>query len=266
LVQKTTQLIVNPWFEGQVLDDQIRAAAIIMASGRDPDPLVEATKMIAQNYCRESISAAAVLASATDFSAPMAQEPSAEGYNPEPQKYVAIERFQNIYQQIHMDYGDAVSDSMSAALMAATGTPIPEILDRFGRAFQILDKFNGGSMGVPSAMVSILPSEVDETMDNVRLASASVMRNKLSLGGAENLSLGIKMLVHSAAIAAGRDEKGLKVAASISAPSVLALTGIGVATAFALGASLLAFHEFSLHKIAVRDWSFHPVHSHYVYG
>ena len=266
LIQKARNLIVNSWSDGPVDEDQIRAAAILLASGKDTDALVATTQMVRANYCQSSWSASAVLASAADSLPQVTTLAAQGGYNPVAPRDMTIDRHLEIYRNIHQDYGDVVGDTMSAALMASSGLPIPDVVDRFGRASQILDKFNGGSMRVPSAMIAILPNEVDEAMDNVRLASAAIMRNKLSLGGAENLSLGIKMLVHSAAMAAGGGGVSGTAASSVSAPLVLALTGITIATAFAIGASLLAFHEFSLHKIAVQDYVWHPVHTHYVYG
>jgi len=270
LIQSARNLISVSWSENPVEEDQIRAAAILLASGKDLNTIVVATQGIHANYTPNSWSGAAVLASAEgqgQSMAPPTPDGFAEGnYNPEAQSEVVIQRHAEIFRAIHTDYGDDVGDTMSAALMAASGLPIPVAVDRFGRAYQILEKFNGGSMRVPSAMIAILPNEVDEAMDNVRIASAAIMRNKLSLGGAENLSLGIKMLVHSAAIAAGSSGGGVAPAYGIAAPNVLALTGISIATAFAIGASLLAFHEFSLHKIAVQDYVWHPVHTHYVYG
>ena len=271
LIQSARYMISNSWDGNPVNEDQVRAAAILLASGKDVNTLVGATQQIHANYCPNSWSAAAVLASAEGMGetmAPPTPDGYAEGgYNPTARTDVVIQRHSEIFRAIHPDYGDDVGDTMSAALMAASGLPIEVAVDRFGRAYQILERFNGGSMRVPSAMISILPNEVDEAMDNVRIASASIMRNKLSLGGAENLSLGIKMLVHSAAMAAGSSSGGGGAPAyGMAAPNVLALTGISVATAFAIGASLLAFHEFSLHKIAVQDYVWHPVHTHYVYG
>lgn len=262
LSRQAADLILRPWVEGLVQDDQIRASAIILACGKDVNTMVQKTTEMSSNYTGGSFSAGAVLATAQD-SAP-ANAPPGAGYNPENPKAAVIDRFLQIYSQIHADYGDVTADTMSAALLAASGQPMPAAIDRFGRAFSILDKFNGGSMRVPSAMITILPSEVDESMDNVRMASSSIMKNKLSLGGAENLSLGIKMLVHSAAMASGGG--GPAGAVETVIPSVLAITGVTVAAAFAFGATLLAFHEFSLHKIAVQDYVWHPVHTHYVYG
>jgi hypothetical protein len=270
LIQSARNMIATSWDDNPVNEDQIRAAAILLASGKEINTIEGLTREVHANYCPNSWSAAAVLASAEGMEqsmAPPTPDGYAEaGYNPSTRSDVVLQRHSELYRAIHQDYGDEVGDTMSAALMAASGLPIQVAVDRFGRAYQILERFNGGSMRVPSAMISILPNEVDEAMDNVRIASASIMRNKLSLGGAENLSLGIKMLVHSAAIAAGSGGGAPAMASGLSTPMVLALTGISVATAFAIGASLLAFHEFSLHKIAVQDYVWHPVHTHYVYG
>jgi hypothetical protein len=180
-------------------------------------------------------------------------------------------KFVNINENLSAGNGDELETAMAAALLSSADISIEAVTERYHLAMSMLRRFGLGDMEVPSAMIAILPVNVEESMDNLRMAAASIGANRLSLGGVENLSLGMKMLMHSAAIPVKIDP-GVKGAAPIlpirspPVPSVLTIAGVSVAAALALSAGILAFHEFSLHRRAVRDYSFHPVHSHYVYG
>jgi hypothetical protein len=156
---------------------------------------------------------------------------------------------------------EAPAAALPAAIMAAGPFPPEVAWERFGRALGALSRFNGGGMEVPAAMVAVLPLGVEESLDNLRLASAAIAQHRLSLGGAENLSLGIKLLVESSLMAASPGGAGLA-----SAPPVLAMAGVAPAAALPMGAGLAAFHETSVHRMAWRDYRFHPVHHHYIYG
>jgi hypothetical protein len=250
-LNEALELIKVPWQGSFVSEDQVRATAIIMASGGQYRDKVERTRRISGLHCPYSLSAAAVIACSDDED--------------------AVTRFASILPEISLDHTDTLGDPMAAALLASSSIAPATVLWRYWRAWNILQRFNGGSMKVPAAMVSILPYDVDEAMDNARLASASIIKYQLSLGGAENLSLGIKLLVHSSAMATVEGGPGAVGGAPVPAggsgvPPVLAMTGVTVAAALIIGAGLLAFHEFSLHRLAVHDYTFHPVHTHFVYG
>jgi hypothetical protein len=116
-------------------------------------------------------------------------------------------------------------------------------------------------MEAPAAMLAVLPQGVEENLDNLRLASAAIVSNRLSLGGAENLSLGIKLLMESSLMAASTPGAG-----GAGPPSVLAVAGVSPAASAPFGVGLAAFHETSVHRAAWRDYRFHPVHHHYIYG
>ena len=113
-------------------------------------------------------------------------------------------------------------------------------------------------------------------------AAAAVMRHKLSLGGFENLSLGVKLLTQSAMLASMSRQGGAVAATgapasatgaaapaavrAVAPPPILAFTSTPVTLAFAMGAGLLAFHELSYHRFSVQYGTFHPVHMHFFYG
>jgi hypothetical protein len=118
-----------------------------------------------------------------------------------------------------------------------------------------------------------MPYDVHEALDNVRLASAAIRAKKLSIGGMENLSLGVKLFLNTSVrnlIPVSSSSGALSIIATSSKiqPSTISASaaGISITTAATLGAGLLTFHELSLHKMAVSDFKFHPVHVHYVYG
>ncbi len=156
-----------------------------------------------------------------------------------------------------------------AALLAANGGPDAERpLQRFVRGRDYLRRFGTNGMGIPAALLAMLGPSIEETLDDLRLAAGAISRNRLSLGGAENLSLGIKLLTQVALQPGLRPESAAAAAEEAGVnPSLIALGLAGVVTASAaLVAAVTAFHERSLHTWAVGDYRFHPVHSHYIYG
>ncbi|TLZ51043.1 MAG: hypothetical protein E6K18_05970 [Methanobacteriota archaeon] len=46
----------------------------------------------------------------------------------------------------------------------------------------------------------------------------------------------------------------------------LMLLGLAIAAPFLVLPALSAFHEQALHRLAVSDYTFHPVHVNFVYG
>jgi len=72
---------------------------------------------------------------------------------------------------------------------------------QFHIARSYLARLSQGEMAVPAAMLAVLATEIDETLDDLRMASSEVSLNKLSLGGVENLSLGLKLLMQTAVLA-----------------------------------------------------------------
>jgi len=253
-------LLANPWAANYVREDQVRAAAILLMGGAEPSALVHRTVQLTEAYCPGWPSAGALLACA-----------EATGAGP-----ALLGNFTALRDAIYTSSAGAVDITVAAALMAVSQQDVAATVERYRAAMGALGRFNGGGMEVPSAMVAMLPYGVEEAMDNVRLAAAAIMAHKLSLGGAENLSLGVKMLMQSsvqasvgqeAPAAPGQPGAGIPGPRAMPAvPRSMAIVGLTAATAAGMVVGLLAFHELTLHRFAVRDYDFHPVHAHHVYG
>lgn len=257
LIERALGFHAEPWGEAYSRRDKVRAISIILSSTGDTHELLKRTKRLSEEYFPRWPSAAALLAARTMRSRDEEDD--------------ILERYADIRSHISQRQEAPLENMMAAALMAATNVSPEDVVGRFQKAMSILERLNVASMEVPSAMVAILPYSVEEAMDNLRLASAAISRNRLSLGGVENLSLGMKLLVHPAAfprdLVADKPETVSPIfTAGRSVPSVLSIAGVSVAFALALSAGILAFHEFTLHRTAVSDFVFHPVHYHFVYG
>jgi hypothetical protein len=248
LVAKANDLIDHKWDRAFSKMDEVRATAILLSCKGGSTRLVLETKRMAREECRNSPSAGAFLACAS------LRDGEGEA---------TMMEYRRIRDRVATDTGDVDQAVTAAALMAAAGLDTEGVLGRWAEAVSSLEAFDGAVMDLPAAMIAILPVNVAEALDNIRLASSSIYAHKLSLGGVENLSLGVKMLMHSSVQAVTPDAAPGGVAA---APSVLALAGVPAAAVLTVSAGLLAFHALSLHELAIRDFRFHPVHSHYVYG
>jgi len=247
-VTNANHLLDGKWDRSFSKMDEIRATAILLSCKGGSTRLVLDTKRMAKDECRNTPAAAAFLACAS----------LRDGESDT--TMVEYRRIRDKVAAGSKDVGQAVT---AAALMAAAGLDTEGVLERWAEAADSLEAFDGAAMDLPAAMIAILPVNVAEALDNIRLASSSIYAHKLSLGGVENLSLGVKMLMHSSVQAVAPDAAPGGVAAT---PSVLALAGVPAAAVLTVSAGLLAFHALSLHELAVRDFRFHPVHSHYVYG
>ena len=267
------RLLREPWGGGEVAEDQARAAAIIVPSGMDQDRLVARSRELMASLCPDSPSAAAYLASL-----------EASGVTWGGPGQTLETEFKEVLGHLGRECPTGTGRPIAAALLLTPGQPPAFMMRRFAEAKAILDRFDGDEMVVPAAILAILPSGVEEAMDNARLAAAAVMRHRLSLGGFENLSLGVKLLTQSAmlasmsgrggAVAGGAPASATGAAApappaamrAVAPPPVLAFTSTPVTLALAMGAGLLAFHELSYHRFSVQYGAFHPVHMHFVYG
>ncbi len=152
--------------------------------------------------------------------------------------------------------------SSAAALLAASEADFETLKERFRVASALMDQFFLSRLDSASAMVAVMGQEVAETIDNIRLASSVIMRSKLSLSGLENFSLGLKLVFHAGALiqVAGATSSIVRTEAAPEALNLTLLVPVRV------GVPWLIFHDNAVHARAVRDYRFHPVHSHYVYG
>jgi hypothetical protein len=270
LTGTATELILNSMPENFVMDDRVRAASIIMSSERDSEAMLAHTKSLSERSSPKNPSVAALLASQFGAGSGKVRR-YADWVGAKDEEGGVFWKFVKINENLSSENGDELEIPMAAALLSSADLSIEDVTERYHVAMSMLRRFGVGDMEVPSAMIAILPVSVEESVDNLRMAAASIGTNRLSLGGVENLSLGMKLLMHTAAIPVGVDPgvKGAEPALPIRSspvPSVLTIAGVSVAAAVALSAGILAFHEFSLHRRAVQDYAFHPVHFHYVYG
>jgi hypothetical protein len=258
--------------DSHLRDEQLRAISIIMSQKTDIENLIEQTKKIARRYCWKSLSAAAFMATQPNSKSGRLPRFGTRSSPPDAdQDDVMAKEFLRFNKELSELEQNGTENYMAAALMASADLPFEELMQRFNNVKVMLSKFNLGSAIVPSAMLAILPVEVGESMDNLRLASAAISANKLSLGGIENLSLGMKLLMQSATtpVSTRTHAKAPMVpvrGAPAPVPSVLAITGLSTASALTMNVGVLTFHEITLHRTAVDDYTFHPVHSHYIYG
>jgi hypothetical protein len=156
--------------------------------------------------------------------------------------------------------------------------------DYFGR-------FTETPLIIPSAMLALMSTTIEESIDTLRIASAAISQNKLSLGAVENLSLAAKLLVQSAvamrvlqAKEAPAATPEMPVPAQIPpAPELRVAPSVGYGYVpppllfmpyypfypyypYFWISPFWAMHRWSWHRAAIGDYRFHPVHTHYIYG
>jgi hypothetical protein len=179
-----------------------------------------------------------------------------------------MQRLAWLYQALYPLSSDRKETSYAAAILTiAGGDDLQSVHDRFAVARDYLRRFSDNGMVVPGALLSVLCPEVEEALDNLRTASSEVSRHRLSLGGMENLSLGMKLLMQISLAPPGLGERRAASPASPSGSRVGALGLLELAVASpVVAAAFDTFHESSLHKLAVLDSGFHPVHANFVYS
>jgi hypothetical protein len=271
-LKKVKQLLADPWNGRIISDDQLRAAAIILSNKKDVTYLSRLGRLISSNYCPNSFSAGAFLGCllTKEDSLNISELVNNEDLLLENE---VIKRFRSFKDHLYSISHSQEDSNTSAALLCSSGLPDEAVLDRFQTAHGLLKKFNGNSVLMLSAMLAIMPYDISEALDNVRLAAAAIRAKKLSIGGMENLSLGVKLFLNTTVrnlIPVASSSGALSIVATSSKvqPATISASAatISITTAATLGAGLLTFHELSLHKMAVSDFKFHPVHVHYVYG
>ena len=167
------------------------------------------------------------------------------------------------------DIPDA-SERMATAVLLAFARNDPHAqLEKWRTLRQYLARFSNEGMTVAAALLSWVALEPAEILDDLRLASAELSKNGITGGGAELMTLAIKLLVSMAALAAGtegdREEKlALGPVATAGLPQ-LGLQG-ALATLPLATAAITAFHRTVLDAATEWERTFHPTHSTYVFG
>jgi hypothetical protein len=270
LVGQAKNLILNSMPEDFDVEDRIRAASIILSTEGDAEAMLEHTMSLSKRRTPENPSVAALLASQFGTRSGKIRTYT-DWIGARDEEGGVFWKFVNIHKDLSQETDDELETAMAAALLSSADMSIEVAEERYRNAMAMLRRLGVGEMEVPSAMIAVLPASLEESMDNLRLAAASIGANRLSLGGVENLSLGMKLLMHSAAIPVKVESEAEVPIRSLTikshpVPSVLTIAGVSVAAGLALSAGILAFHEFSFHRRAIQDYAFHPVHYHYVYG
>ncbi len=140
---------------------------------------------------------------------------------------------------------------------------------RFNTALEYLSKFSDEPMFIPAAMISHLSPEIEETLDTLRHSSSAIARQKLSIGGLENLSLGMKMLLQSSVISSLIAIPSELRKEYVLPDEIIPLQTLGLLSISMLPVALItftAFHDLSIHRFTISDYSFHPVHTNFSYG
>lgn len=157
-----------------------------------------------------------------------------------------------IIDTINKEESSRLDRETAAAIMASSDISTETLLRKYADALKFLDSLFLNRMYTATAMISIMSQGVNETIDNIRTASAQAMKSKMSLSGLENFSLGLKLIILST------NFRTSKVPQEVLSMSIL-LPAVA-------GAPFIVIHDQMIHQHAVRRFRFHPVHSHYVYG
>ncbi len=130
-----------------------------------------------------------------------------------------------------------------------------------------LERFATGGMLVPAALLALLPCEVPESLDLLRMMSTALQQERFMAGGAETLVLSIKMLLTTALLAMGSEgdfeERAGWLRFDALASSQLGAAGIALATPLSL-AGLTVFQNPVLDQVEF-DRAYQATHSPYVF-
>ncbi|MCZ7681298.1 MAG: hypothetical protein M5U28_21925 [Sandaracinaceae bacterium] len=103
------------------------------------------------------------------------------------------------------DVAGAEERMTTAVLLGFAGGDPRAQIERWRTLRHYVARFSGDGMAVAAALLSWLALEPAEILDDLRLASAELSKHGLSGGGAETMTLAVKLLVSIAALAAGRE-------------------------------------------------------------
>ncbi len=109
-----------------------------------------------------------------------------------------VERFLEYHRSLSTSQKPGEADFASAILAVAGEDETQQVLGRFRTAKDYLTRFTENGMTDPAAMLAVMSQSIEEVLDTLRIASAKITQYKLSLGGMENLSLGVKIVLGTA--------------------------------------------------------------------
>lgn len=100
---------------------------------------------------------------------------------------------------------DARQRADAATLLALDGRAIDELVPRVRDLRAYLGRFAPGGMLVPAGLLALMPCELPETLDLLRMVSTALQKERFMAGGAETLVLSTKLLLSTALLAAGAE-------------------------------------------------------------
>ena len=172
---------------------------------------------------------------------------------------------------------DAIDAVVASALMATATGDQTVLEEKFNRARAYMKSLFQENMFAVSAAIAIWPTTIEESFDNIRLAASQILLKKLSVGGVENFSLGIKLLTNNADFVRTGMGSALGVGKDLESAGGTRISGamiqaVGASAVAILASPLLSrtpftvFHAITVQKNAVQDFRYHPVHTSYLYG
>lgn len=157
----------------------------------------------------------------------------------------------------------------AAVLLALAGQDPAALLDRARDLRAYLSRFSPSGMLVPAALLALLPIDVAESLDLLRMASAELQRQRFGAGGPELVTLSIKLLLATALLATGvegdREERAGFLRFEGLVATQLGLAGLVSQVPLSFTA-LAAFHRPALDAALHYQEIYQPTHSPYVFG
>jgi hypothetical protein len=159
--------------------------------------------------------------------------------------------------------------TFAAVLLALVGQDPTVLVQRARDLRAYLARFSPNGMLVPAALLALLPIDLPETLDLLRMVSSELQRHRFGAGGAESLSLSIKLLLATALLARG-DEGDPEERAGFLRFEQLEAAQLGLAGLVSQVplsfAALTAFHRPALNATQEYQQAYQPTHSPYVFG
>jgi hypothetical protein len=171
----------------------------------------------------------------------------------------------------------------AAVLLALAGYDPAALLDRARDLRAYLSRFSPNGMLVPAALLALLPVDVAECLDLLRMTSAELQKHqaghekhqaghekhRFGAGGAELVTLSVKLLLATAMLATGaegdREERAGFLRFEGLSAAQLGLAGLASQVPLSFTA-LAAFHRPALDAALHYQEVFQPTHSPYVFG
>jgi hypothetical protein len=173
-------------------------------------------------------------------------------------------------QLVQAQEGQSEAERTTASvLLALAGHDPAAMVQRTRDLRAYLARFAPSGMLVQAALLALLPVDLAEALDLLRLASSELQGHRLGGGGAEALTLAVKLLMQTALLARGAEGDPEECAGFVRFDQ-LALANLGtagLASQVPLSlAALTAFHRPALDAALYYQETHQPTHSPYVHS